>query len=223
MRVPAFTGWGLSRDLLRPAERTFRQRWDGLAGEATATQTAARSDNTTEPQQKPERTADLTAQLARELAALGATVETVHSADLTSKLTALFRDRGIQRVLTWDHVEGMSESALKAAGVELVKGADDKILAGITGCTCAIAETGTLMLTSGAGKPLSASLLPETHIVILRDSQIVASVEEALQMNEVRDASTTVLVTGPSRTADIEMTLTIGVHGPRELVVLVAA
>ena len=70
-------------------------------------------------------------------------------------------------MLTWDHVEGLSESALEAAGVEMVKHPDDKIRAGITGCTCAIAETGTLMLTSGAGKPLSTSLLPEIHIVIM--------------------------------------------------------
>ena len=89
---------------------------------------------------------------------------------------------------------------------------------GLTGCTCAIAETGTIVLTSGKGRPATASLLPEMHVAIIRPSQIVWSLEEALQMEEVRHASSTVLVTGPSRTADIEMTLTIGVHGPGQLI-----
>jgi L-lactate dehydrogenase complex protein LldF len=221
MRLPAFTGWGFSKDMLRPAARTFRERWGGLAGETSALPTAARIDNAAEPDLEPESTPDPASQLAEELAALGAVVETVKSVDLPSKLTAIFRDRGIQRVLTWDRVEGLSASALEAAGVELVKNPDDKILAGITGCTCAIAATGTLLLTSGAGKPLSTSLLPEIHVVILQASQIVASVEEALQIMEVRDSGATVLITGPSRTADIEMTLTIGVHGPKELLVYI--
>jgi L-lactate dehydrogenase complex protein LldG len=211
----------LRKDLMRPAARTFRERWDGLAREASASPIAARIDNSTDSEPQPERSADPAAQLAHELAALGAAVETVRSTDLTSRLAALFHDRGIRRVLTWDRVEGLSESALEAAGVEPVKSPDDKVLAGITGCTCAIAETGTLMLTSGAGKPLSTSLLPEIHIVIVKGSQIVASLEEALQMSEVCDAGATVLITGPSRTADIEMTLTIGVHGPKELLVYI--
>jgi L-lactate dehydrogenase complex protein LldF len=217
MRLPAFTGWGLSKDLLRPAGRTFRERWDGLTDEAILSPTAAGIDNSPDPQPELQRAVDLSAQFARELTALGASVEMVQSAELTSKLTALFHDCDIQRVLVWDRVDGLSESALEAAGLELVKDPDDKIRAGITGCTCAIAETGTLMLTSGAGKPLSTSLLPEIHVVVLRASQIVASLEEAMQLRDVRDSGAAVLITGPSRTADIEMTLTIGVHGPKEL------
>jgi L-lactate dehydrogenase complex protein LldG len=120
-------------------------------------------------------------------------------------------------VAIWNRVEGLSPAAIERAGVELVNRPDDKILAGITGCTCAIADTGSVLLTSGAGQPLSTSLLPEIHIVILRAPQIVANMEEALQMEDVRKAAATVLITGPSRTADIEMTLTIGVHGPKEL------
>jgi L-lactate dehydrogenase complex protein LldG len=221
MQLPSFTGWGLSKDLLRPAARAFRERWDGLAGETSSSPTDARPGYSPEPQHKPESTADPSTQLAHELAALGATVETVQPADIPSRITTLLHERGVQRVLTWDRVEGLSESALEAAGVELVKDPNDKIRVGITGCTCAIAETGTLLLTSGAGKPLSTSLLPEIHIVILRGSLIVGSLEEALQMEEVRDSGATVLITGPSRTADIEMTLTIGVHGPRELLVYI--
>ena len=60
-------------------------------------------------------------------------------------------------------------------------------------------------------------LPPETYLVILPTSLLVADLPEAL--TKARDASNAVLVTGPSRTADIEMTLTIGVHGPKEIIV----
>jgi L-lactate dehydrogenase complex protein LldG len=63
--------------------------------------------------------------------------------------------------------------------------------------------------------------LPEVHIAIVHKSQIVHFLEEALRLPQVRQAAATVLITGPSRTADIEMTLTIGVHGPKELVVYI--
>jgi thioredoxin reductase (NADPH) len=82
------------------------------------------------------------------------------------------------------------------------------------------------VLIVGAGPAgISASLRAIenklTHIAIIRSSQIVGSLEQALQKREVRNASAIVLLTGPSRTADIEMTLTIGVHGPTELHVFI--
>ena len=98
---------------------------------------------------------------------------------------------------------------------------DAETLMGITGCTCAVAATGTVVLAGQSGSPLSASLLPETHIVVVGERQLVASLEEALRLPEMRLASSCVMITGPSRTADIEMTLTIGVHGPKELLVFI--
>ena len=103
------------------------------------------------------------------------------------------------------------------SGIRTEKDADPKLRAGITGAVAAIAETGSLLITSGTGKPLSASLLPEIHIVILRPSEILWSLEDALRAKDISRSSSAVLITGPSRTADIEMTLTIGVHGPKQL------
>ena len=83
---------------------------------------------------------------------------------------------------------------------------------GISGARCAIANTGTLVLTSEMGR--KASLLPMNHVAILKAEQIVPSMAEALETYLDELPSVWVQATGPSRTADIELTLTTGVHGP---------
>jgi L-lactate dehydrogenase complex protein LldG len=70
---------------------------------------------------------------------------------------------------------------------------------------------------------LTASLLPEIHIVLLREEDIYQDLNAVFVQEQVRKAPAGVVITGPSRTADIEMTLTIGVHGPGELHVLCIA
>jgi L-lactate dehydrogenase complex protein LldG len=100
---------------------------------------------------------------------------------------------------------------------------DDKL--GITGSYCAIAETGTLMLLSGPGTHAVTSLLPETHVAVVRSARIVRSMEDAWDLLRREHGSLprqVAFVSGPSRTADIEMTLVLGIHGPyRVHVVLV--
>ncbi|HEX6136225.1 MAG TPA: lactate utilization protein [Casimicrobiaceae bacterium] len=91
---------------------------------------------------------------------------------------------------------------------------------GITGCFCAIAETGTLVFVSGIETPSGTFLLPETHVAIVRADQVVAGMEEAFA--RIRDAHGSLpravnLVSGPSRTGDIEQTIVLGAHGPRRL------
>ncbi len=90
----------------------------------------------------------------------------------------------------------------------------------------AIAETGTLMLPSAPTRPTTLNLLPDTAMVLLRESRVVGAYEEAwdLLRAENRDSRTggfmprnVMLVTGPSRSADIEQTLELGAHGPRRL------
>ena len=95
-----------------------------------------------------------------------------------------------------------------------------KIRVGLTGAIAAAAETGSLALPGGSGRSLTASLLPEVHIVVLHQENVLAGLDELLSLPEMTNSAASVLVSGPSRTADIEMTLTIGVHGPGELVVL---
>jgi L-lactate dehydrogenase complex protein LldG len=97
------------------------------------------------------------------------------------------------------------------------RGARGDDLVGITGAFCAIAETGTLMMVSGADTPAAASLLPETHIAIVHQSRIVRDMEEAWQLlraeQEVMPRAVN-FISGPSRTADIEQTVSLGAHGP---------
>ena len=88
---------------------------------------------------------------------------------------------------------------------------------GITGCFCAIAETGTLVFTSAAATPTASMLLPDTHVCVVRTARIVAGMEEAFAL--VRREHGLLpralnLVSGPSRTGDIEQTIVLGAHGP---------
>jgi L-lactate dehydrogenase complex protein LldG len=95
--------------------------------------------------------------------------------------------------------------------------------AGISNVQAAIAETGTLVLDSAFERHRLLSLVPPVHIAIVSASQIRETLGEALTLlqsaGEISPAVT--FITGPSRTADIELTLAIGVHGPQELYVIV--
>lgn len=112
----------------------------------------------------------------------------------------------------------------RSAGIEVAaRAALDSDPVGITGAFCAIAETGTLMTVSGPGTPATASLLPETHVAIVSASRIVRGMEEAWQLmrEELKSPPRAVsFISGPSRTADIEQTVTLGAHGPYRVHIL---
>jgi L-lactate dehydrogenase complex protein LldG len=144
-------------------------------------------------------------------------------------LAALLQARGAQRATMWDpeHIPltGIGET-LDALGVARVQGDDHAVAtadAGITGCDWAIAATGTLVLSSGPGKPRMASLLPPVHIAVVTADQIVPRLEDyiaaqrAIHLGIFRKSSNVTLITGCSRTSDIEMHPVFGVHGPLEL------
>jgi L-lactate dehydrogenase complex protein LldG len=125
-------------------------------------------------------------------------------------------------VVTWPELahldwqrSGILAKARKATGSDRV---------GITGCFCAIAETGTLLQLSASTRPASTSLLPETHIAIVPAARIVIGMEEAwaLVRDECGDLPRAAnFVSGPSRTADIEQTLVLGAHGPYRVHIVV--
>jgi L-lactate dehydrogenase complex protein LldG len=94
----------------------------------------------------------------------------------------------------------------------------------LTPCLAAVAETGTLMLVSGEATPTTLNFLPDTHIVVLHASQVVAGYEDGwdLLRRHPDDGPEALpravnFITGPSRTGDIEQKIEIGAHGPRRL------
>jgi L-lactate dehydrogenase complex protein LldF len=227
MKFPAFTGWGYSKDFPRPAARPFRARFhhgDIPAAPGRSEITEHTEVHILEREQKETKAPspskiNLVGRFIEELLALSGHVVICKEADLPGKIVALLREKNIDRVQTWDQIPGLDTDSLARAGISVQHEADESIKAGITGALAGVAETGTLVIPGGEGQPLSASLLPEIHIAVLRASAILPSVEAALALPEVAVAPAVTLVSGPSRTADIEMALTIGVHGPGELIV----
>ena len=110
---------------------------------------------------------------------------------------------------------GMAVEARAARGDDLV---------GITGAFLGIAETGTLMLLSGPTTPATVSLLPETHVAVIEVDRIVATMEQAWDRLRVERSvlpRAVNFISGPSRTADIEQTVTLGAHGPYRVMIIV--
>jgi L-lactate dehydrogenase complex protein LldG len=96
----------------------------------------------------------------------------------------------------------------------------------ITGAFAGIAETGTLVTASGPEHPVTLNLLPDTHVAVLRESDIVSGYEDVwvrlrARYGKDRMPRTVNTITGPSRTGDIEQTIELGAHGPRRLHILV--
>ncbi len=119
------------------------------------------------------------------------------------------------QAVVWPSLAGLDWAG---AGMTIeARGAVDADLVGITGCFCAVAETGTLMLCGAPDAPATVSLLPETHIAIVPASRIVPGMEEAFALARAelgRLPRAVNFISGPSRTGDIEQTIVLGAHGP---------
>ncbi|NJL92741.1 MAG: LUD domain-containing protein [Anaerolineae bacterium] len=121
-------------------------------------------------------------------------------------------------------LKGLAEG-LAARGITLDPG-DHRARFSLTGVDAALAATGSLLLTSGPGQPRSASLTAETHIALVQRAQIVPNLEAWIAAQRatglpLREAANVVIISGPSRTADIAMELVLGAHGPAALSILV--
>ncbi len=118
--------------------------------------------------------------------------------------------------LPWDKTPALDRQHGHAGGEDAV---------GLSRATAAAAETGTLFLVSGPDNPTSVNFLPDTHIALVRAADVVGPYEDA--WDRLRAAygegalpRTVNLISGPSRTADIEQTIVMGAHGPRRLHVI---
>jgi L-lactate dehydrogenase complex protein LldG len=196
----------------------------------------------------------LLAQLQQELSAAGGVVVCVPSAaEATAYIGRLAQDKNASLVVRWPsellqalevdaalqahgvsvHIadapgqgtsEAMASEAALAARRQELRALLAQADVGLSGVDCAIAETGTLVLSARSGQMRGVSLLPPVHVAVARTTQIVATLADALVLLRTAEAdvphylsSCVSFITGPSRTGDIELTLTIGVHGPGAL------
>lgn len=151
-------------------------------------------------------------------------------ADATRIVEKICHAYGARHLLVSDHRATRIRAEELADHHELIPhdAAREELFAcelGLTAVQWAVAETGTLVLLSAAEHHRLASLLPPVHVAFLESRCILASLEElmdAVGSEDPEEVSRTItMITGPSRTADIELDLVTGMHGPRELHVVV--
>lgn len=179
-----------------------------------------------------------------ELKALGGEATIVADfAAAGSALRELLRELSATEIVTWDRSEfedwgidwlwddlaakswQLPAGDRNADALAELKEAARNAHAGITLTNFAVANTGTLVHETSAARPRSVSLLPTTHIALIRESQIVDRMGQAMESYsrwEVEDVPSSIhFISGPSRSSDIENDLTIGVHGPVAVVVII--
>jgi L-lactate dehydrogenase complex protein LldG len=177
---------------------------------------------------------DLTAHFIEQAQKMASTLETVDAlADVPAAAARYLAGLNLTpRAVAWTTLQSLDWTA---AGLsvesrppvrEPAADHDHGDLVGITGCFCAIAETGSLMLLSGPENVASTALLPETHIAVVPRSRIVADLEAAYALMRAERGElprATNVISGPSRTGDIEQTIVLGAHGPYRVHVIVVA
>jgi L-lactate dehydrogenase complex protein LldG len=145
--------------------------------------------------------------------------------DPAAAVAGALAERGALRVTVAPDLD----ASLRPAGVEIVEDHDlppaalDALDGSVTRCAAACAETGTIAFDGGEGQGRRAiTLVPDLHVCIVRPAQIVETVPELFDRlaPSAREGRPIVLVSGPSATSDIELERVEGVHGPRQLVVV---
>lgn len=183
----------------------------------------------------PPQPGDLPGMFLRELRALGGHGELVQDAAAAREyILDLISNRGVRSIIRWDDAvleELGIDERLREMGIEVTvwrdgespreaaAGAD----VGLSGAGYAVAETGSLVLSSGRGEGRVVTLLPPTYVAVVKAERIVYRVEDVIRRYDGQGVlpSSLCFHTGPSRSADIEQSLAIGVHGPGDVHVLV--
>jgi L-lactate dehydrogenase complex protein LldG len=190
-----------------------------------------------------ERWPESVARFTREFERVGGVLHRAGAAaEVPGIVARIAGERGLRRVVAWPAETlgvdvatplaggGLEAVAMPAAGVTAAEHERLRRVAaaadlGVTGVDLAVAETGTLIVLSGAGRPRSTSLLPACHVAVFdREALVDSLVQVGLALEAWHDGdepagrgAAITFITGPSRTADIELTLTRGVHGPKEV------
>ncbi len=178
----------------------------------------------------------------RELEALSGHVYTPRDqAEVVPIILKILRRHKSKRLIAWDETDlGLAgiNAALARAGLLIepdyipFNGVErearlaqlDGVIVGLTGADAGLANTGTVVLSSGSGRGRLASLLPPVHIALLPAQKLYPSLPTFLASNPnaATQGSNLVFIAGPSRSGDIELALSIGVHGPGEIHVIIS-
>lgn len=160
--------------------------------------------------------------------ALNATVARVGPAEVPGEVTAYLARNNLPANVAMAPsplLEGYDWASQKMLSIRRGRGeGSDQV--SVTGAFAGIAETGTVVMASGPDHPVSLNLLPDTHVVVLRESDIVGGYEDVWGRLRARYGKnlmprTVNTITGPSRTGDIEQAMELGAHGPRRMHILV--
>ena len=159
---------------------------------------------------------DLASLFATKASAIGMRVTRISDAELDATLAKLLENRGKTVVAVRD--PALAARAATAAGARLAPNDNDDLLfdceVGITDVDCAIAESGSLVVSTN-GRIRNAWITPPIHIAIVRAGEILPDLVDLFESRpDALDAASTTIITGPSKTADIEGVLVTGVHGP---------
>ncbi len=162
---------------------------------------------------------------AAQAAAVQATVQRVDRyAALPDAVVAYLRAHNLPMRLVMATDPDLGRADWLASMLDIKRGAaEDEDQVGLTTAFAGIAETGTLMLLSGATTPTTLAFLPETSIIVLSTERMLRAYEDGLGLLRQHDRGlprSVNFITGPSRSGDIEQTLQLGAHGPRRLLVL---
>lgn len=156
---------------------------------------------------------------------LSGKAERLEQANLFSAIQFLIAEQNIRKVTVWNtpYLNQLQITThLSSLGVEFISSnADKHTIAqcdlGVTEADYLLPETGTIVLHSSIEKPRAVSLLPRVHLAIVHPEMLRADMHQVFA--EAKNKNYMVFITGPSRTADIELTTTLGVHGPKNLYV----
>ncbi|GIW41035.1 MAG: hypothetical protein KatS3mg076_1612 [Candidatus Binatia bacterium] len=182
---------------------------------------------------RPGSEATLPQEFRSEIEALGGELyEEPDEAAALERCASILREAGARRIVAWSSplVEGLAsvlspEAAVRTPEGDIARWREEcfEAQAGVTEADFGIAETGTLVLADGPGRSRLASLTPPLHVALLRRTRLLANLGaffDLLAREPDWKGRFLTFVTGPSRTADIEKKLVLGVHGPERLAVV---
>jgi L-lactate dehydrogenase complex protein LldF len=246
---PPLSAWTNTRNFPAPAKKIFRDQWKHIRQSPNlepkkffaVEKEYSTNKNTLSSAFKNNTTKELVEKFSQELHSLGSKLILCKSENLQEKLTAELVQLKSTKLLIWDELPGLPDVSIakladhagctilsskllqrnpaRREGILWLSQADT----GITGAIAAFADTGTIVVKSGKNLSQLASLLPANHIILLPRSKLFPSFDDwqkTVSVDEIRDNQCLSFISGPSRTADIEMTLTIGVHGPSNLTII---